>query len=326
MDNIFRDVDLFLEQIKKYENITLTAHVNPDGDSIGSALGLANFLKENLKKDVTVLINSLVASSFNFMPNVDKIVTDVSDRDKLELLITLDCANKDRLALPQSLIDSAEFVINIDHHITNTEFGDLNFVNTKSSSTGEVIYELINTLGYDVSKETATCLYVSISTDTGSFKYTNTTSRTHAIASELLKKNIDLETINIELYQNRSLEKTKLLMEGIDNLNLLKDNTVGIVAITQETLDKFNAKTQDTEIIVDFIRNIDVVELACVIRPIDEKSSKVSMRAKKNIDVSKIALAFGGGGHAKAAGCTIHADVLGAREIITKEILNYLGD
>ncbi len=326
MDTIFRDIELFKEQIDKYENITLTAHVNPDGDSIGSSLALANFLKESLNKDVTVLIDSTVSSSFKFLPNFDKIKTDTSDVKKLELLITLDCGNKDRLALSEALIDSADYVINIDHHVTNTLFGDLNFLDTKSSSTGEVIYELISRLGFDVSKETAACLYTSISTDTGSFKYTNTTSRTHVIASKLLEKGIDLETINIELYQNTSLEKTKLLMEGINQLTLLKDNTVGISAITNEILDKFNAKTQDTEPIVDFIRNIDVVQLACVIRPIDENSSKVSMRAKKNIDVSKIALVFGGGGHAKAAGCTINADVLGAKEIITKEILNYLGD
>lgn len=326
MEGIFDHIDLFKEKINQYENIILTAHVNPDGDSIGSTLALANFIKNDMKKSVNIVIEDNIPSNFNFLPGIELIISKTEDIGVNYLLITLDCGNADRIALNKSIIENADYTINIDHHVTNTNFGDINFVDYDASSTGEVIYQLIDKMNYEISKEIATCIYVSMSTDTGSFKYTNTTSKTHAIASNLLKLGIDLETINIEIYQNRSLEKTKLLIAGMSRLTLLKNNTVGVVAIDSETLESCNAKIQDSELIVDFIRDIDVVNLACVVRPIDEHSSKVSLRSKKDIDVSKVALVFGGGGHAKAAGCTINSNVKEAKEIIINEILKYLGD
>lgn len=326
MENIFRDIDLFKEKINQYENVVLTAHVNPDGDSIGSTLALASFIKNNMKKNINIVIEDNIPYNFKFLPGIDSIVSKSEDIGKVDLLITLDCGNLDRLAIDKSIIDSADYIINIDHHITNTKFGNINFVDYDASSTGEVIYKLISKMDYDISLEIATCLYVSISTDTGSFKYTNTTSETHEIVANLLKLGVDLETINIEIYQNRSLEKTKLLILGMNNLTLLENNTVGIVAVDSEMLKACNAKTQDSELIVDFIRDIDVVNLACVLRPIDEYSTKVSLRSKKNIDVSKISLVFGGGGHAKAAGCTINSNIKQAKEIIKNEILKYLGN
>lgn len=326
MGDIFTDIDLFKEKINQYENIVLTAHVNPDGDSIGSTLALANFIKNNMKKNVNIVIEDNIPSNFKFLPGVDLITPKADNIGKVDLLITLDCGSLDRLAIEKSIVENADYIINIDHHVTNTKFGDINFVDYDASSTGEVIYQLIKKMNYEISLEIATCIYVSISTDTGSFKYTNTTSKTHAIVSNLLKLGVDLETINIEIYQNRSLEKTKLLIAGMNNLTLLKNNTVGIVAVDSEILEACGAKTQDSEIIVDFIRNIDVVNLACVLRPIDEHSTKVSLRSKKDIDVSKIALVFGGGGHAKASGCTINSNVGKAKETIINEILKYLGD
>ena len=326
MENVFKEIDLFVEKINQSKNIVLTAHVNPDGDSIGSTLALAYFIENKMKKDVNMIIEDNIPSSFRFLPNIEEISSTSKNIGEVDLLITLDCGNLDRLALNKSIVENASYIINIDHHITNTKFGNINIVDYDASSTGEVIYELVNKMNYEISLELATCIYVSISTDTGSFKYTNTTSKTHEIVSDLLKKEIDLETINRELYQNRSLEKTKLLIAGMNNVTLLRENTVGIVAVDSNMLEMCNAKTQESEIIVDFIRDIDVVDLACVIRPIDEYSTKVSLRAKKNIDVSKIALVFGGGGHAKAAGCTIKSGIVDAEKIITTEILRYLGE
>lgn len=323
MESIFENIGLFKDKIEEYENICLTAHVNPDGDSIGSTLALAKFIENEMNKSVDLVISDEISSSFKFLPGIAEIKKEI---DNIDLLITLDSADIDRLALDKSLIESAKCIINIDHHVTNTNFGDINFVDGKSSSTGEVLYEMMNVLEGEITKDIATCLYTSISTDTGSFKYTNTTSRTHYIASKLLEKEIDLETINIELYQKRSIEKTKLLMEGVKNLTLLENDTVGIVAIDNDILKKCDAAIQDTNMIVDFIRGIDTVNLACLIRPIDENSSKASLRSKKDIDVSKIASVFGGGGHAKAAGCTINSKVSEAKEKIIEEILRYLGD
>ena len=322
MEVIFEELDLFKAKINSSENICLMSHANPDGDSVGSVLALATFIIENMgnEKNVNIVIKDEIPSNLKFMPNISLIKTDI-EYDKVDLLITLDCASTDRLGIDESILNSIKYTVNIDHHVTNTQFGNINFIDSEASSTGEVVYDLIKSMNYDISKDIATCIYVSMSTDTGSFKYTNTSSKTHLIVSKLLDKHIDLEMINVELYQNRSIEKTMLLMEGIKNLELYEDNKVGIVSISKEILDSCKAKSQDAEIIVNFIRDIDTIQVACSLREIDEGTVKASLRSKQNIDVSKVALKFNGGGHAKAAGCTIYSNLSEAKEQIKREII-----
>ena len=209
---------------------------------------------------------------------------------------------------------------------TSNKFGTLNIVDDKAAATGELIYDLLKNMSIEIDKDIATCLYAAISTDTGSFMYDNTSAKTHEIAAELIRIGIAKEDINIHLYQSKSLERTKLFIKAMSNLEFYFENKVAITMVTQEMLKESNAKMEDTEGIISFVRGISPVELAVLLKEFSENEVKVSMRSKRYIDVAEICLAFGGGGHIRAAGCTINTSLNEAKSMIIDEIKYYLGD
>ncbi|KNF08864.1 bifunctional oligoribonuclease and PAP phosphatase NrnA [Gottschalkia purinilytica] len=320
MNNMFNSVkNDILEKIKTSDKIYIMSHIDPDGDSIGSILGLGLSLNRILNKDINIAVNDDIPSNFEFLPI--KHIGKINSNDKIDLLITLDCADIGRLGFEEDFLNNIKYIINIDHHVTNTNFGDINIVNHNASSTCEVVYELLEEMNIGLTVDIATCLYVGISTDTGSFKYGNTSSRTHLIASNLLEKGIDIGKINTELYQKRSVGRTKLLMESLNNLELLNNDKVAIVSLTSDMFDRCNSSKKDADSIVDFIRDISTVEVACVLKEVDYEKIKISLRSKEYVDVSKIATEFEGGGHSKASGCTIFSNIEEAKEKILKKIL-----
>ena len=175
-------------------------------------------------------------------------------------------------------------------------------------------------MGVEIDKDIATCLYTAISTDTGSFMYSNTSYKTHLIVADLLKIGIDNNHINVNLYQSRSMERTKLFIDSLNRLEFFLDGKIGVITVTQNMLKDNNAKLEDTEGIVSFIRDINSVEVACLLKEIDKSEIKASVRSKKEIDVSKICNKFDGGGHVRAAGCTIYSEIGTAKELILEEI------
>lgn len=308
-----------IELIKKSNNIYLVSHVQPDGDNIGSTLALARAI-EKLKTNVKVLKVDDIPSDYQFLPGIDKI-KDYSVDESIDLLVSLDSSDLHRLGPGKEFALKANKVINIDHHITNDNFGDINIVSPSSAATGEIIYDFINKMGVDIDKDIATCLYTAISTDTGSFMYSNTSYKTHLIIAELLKTGIDADNININLYQSRSMARTKLFIDSMNSLETYLEGKVGIIVATQDMLKANHAKMEDTEGLISFVRGIDSVEVACLLKEVDEKEVKISLRSKKQIDVAKICNKFNGGGHVRAAGCTIFENVNVAKDIILEEIL-----
>lgn len=316
MNNIpIKIIDDIVNAIRKKNNIYIASHIQPDGDNVGSMLSMGIALLE-LNKNVTVLKSDIIPSDYLFLPGVD-MITEYKQSNNLDLLIVLDCSDIDRLGPNKGLINKANFVINIDHHISNTNFGDLNFVDSKAAATGELVYRTIEKLNIKLTKEIATNLYTAISTDTGSFKYESVTDKTHEIIAKLLRCGIDHSYINNKLYHSRSLERTNLLIESFLTLNTLANKKAAIVKVTQKMLNRTNTKMEDTEGIISFVRDIDSVEVACLLKEIDEKETKVSLRSKSLIDVSKICESFNGGGHKRAAGCTIYEDVETSEELIS---------
>lgn len=307
-----------IEMIKKYNNIYIVSHVQPDGDNIGSTLALAMAINE-LKGNVKVIKVDDIPSDYQFLPGIDTFKNYDIDKS-IDLLISLDSSDLNRLGLGKEFALKAKKVINIDHHITNDNFGDINIVSPSSAATGEIIFEFIRKMKVEIDKDIATCLYTAISADTGSFIYSNTTYKTHLIIAELLKLGIDANHININLYQNRSMSRTKLFIDSLNNLETYLEDKVGLVIVTQEMLKNNKAKMEDTEGIISFVRAIDSIEVACLIKEVDEKEVKVSLRSKNNIDVSNICSKFNGGGHIRAAGCTIFEKISIAKEIIMEEI------
>ncbi len=318
-DSLDSQMDLSIELIKQSKNIYIGSHIQPDGDNIGSILALGLALKK-IRKEVFIVKVDEIPSDYTFLPSID-MIKDYDEKDNfIDLFIALDASDLDRLGSKKTMVLKANKVLNIDHHKSNTYFGDINIVSENSSATGELIYRLIEKMGIELDKDIATCIYTAISTDTGSFMYDSTTYETHEIVAKLLKTGIDKNNININLYQNRSLERTKLFIKALDGLETYFDNKVAIVKVTQELLEESKTKMEDTEGIVSFIRDIAPVEVACLLKEFEKNQIKISVRSKRYIDVSQICEKFNGGGHKRAAGCTIYGDVEKAKELILEEI------
>ncbi|WP_353095265.1 bifunctional oligoribonuclease/PAP phosphatase NrnA [Tissierella praeacuta] len=318
MNNIESLFDIAIEKIKESENIYIASHVQPDGDNIGSTLALLMALKK-IKKRVFVLKSDDIPSDFLFLPNISEI-NEYNHKDDIDVFIALDTSDENRLGQNKELLNRAKTIINIDHHISNTNFGHINIINSDAAATGELVYYFINRMNISIDKDMATCIYTAISSDTGSFMYDNTSAETHEIAAELINIGIDKSSININLYQNKSLERTMLFIKSLETLNLHFDNKVALVKVTQDMANKVSAKIEDAEGIVSFIREIAPVEVAIILKEIKEDEVKVSMRSKRFIDVSAICANFSGGGHIRAAGCTINSPINIAENLILDEL------
>ncbi len=311
-----------IEVIKNSDNIYIGSHIHPDGDNIGSLLALGMALKK-INENVNLVKVDDIPKDYKFLPNVNLIKEPIIG-EQIDLFIALDCSDLDRLGPGKEIALRAKNILNIDHHKTNDKFGNINIVLPSASSTGEIVYHIIKRLNVDINKEIATSLYVAISTDTGSFMYDNTTSETHRIAADLLEKGINLNSITTKLYQSRSLERTNLFIESLKSLNLYHNGKIGIIKITQEMLNNNNATMEDTEGIISFIRDIENIEVACVLKEFDKEEIKLSLRSKEYLDVSKVCLEFHGGGHKRAAGCTIYENIENAEKSILNSIKKHL--
>ncbi|NLN15650.1 MAG: bifunctional oligoribonuclease/PAP phosphatase NrnA [Tissierellia bacterium] len=324
MNNLtYKDLDEAIDLIRRSNRIYIASHINPDGDNLGSSLALALALRK-LGKEVLVLNPGSIPSDFVFLPGIDLIKDFEDDVDELDLFIVVDSGDIDRLGPNKDLLDRSKAIINIDHHITNTQFGNINLVDSKAAATGELIYQLLKRMDVKLDKDIATNIYTAISTDTGKFSYESVTSRTHRIAAELLDVGIDLKDINIKIYESYSLESTKLFIKALNTLKLYSDNRVALVKVSQRMLKETNASLDDTDGISSFIRGIGPVEVSCLLKEVEEGEIKVSLRSKNYVDVSKVCAKFNGGGHVRAAGCTIFEDLDTAEAMIIEEINRHL--
>ena len=318
MNNV---INTAINKIANVNNIYIASHINPDGDNIGSILAMALGLKK-INKNVKILKTDEIPSDYMFLPNIDMIKTyDIDEIDTIELLIVLDCGDVDRLGKYKSIVSKSNTVINMDHHISNSRFCDSNLIDEKAAATGELVYDILNKMNLEINKDIATCLYTAISTDTGSFLYDSVTARTHEIAISLIKAGIDKSYINIKLYKSRSIERTKLFISSFSTLKTYYDNKIATVKITQEMLKNSNTKMEDTEGIISFIRDIEPVEVACLLKENNKKEIKISLRSKRFVDVSEICSTFNGGGHKRASGCTINENIDDAEKLIVEQII-----
>lgn len=317
-----KPMNLAKERILKSKNIYIASHVRPDGDNLGSMLALGLALK-SINENVYLVQTDPVPSDFMFLPGAEDI-KEVTDFDNIDLFITLDSSDIERLGQNKKIIDKANFVINIDHHISNTNYGDINIVDSKSGSTAELIFYLIKVLDIKIHKDIGTCIYTGISTDTGSFMYDNTRPETHLIAAELLNIGIDKKNIILNVYQNNSLEKTNLFIKTIENLEMFAENKIAVVSVTRDILKNTGAKMEDTDGIISFIRDIQPVEVAILLKELQSEEIKVSMRSKKYVNVAEVCSKFEGGGHIRAAGCTVYDSLEFAKTALINELKKVL--
>ncbi|OLS01764.1 DHH family phosphoesterase [Tissierella creatinophila] len=313
--NMGKAIDL----IKESSNIFIASHINPDGDNIGSSLALALALKK-INKNIVVLKSDIIPIDFTFLPGINLIKEYDDKLDDIDLFITLDCGDINRLGQNKILFENAKKTINIDHHISNTNFGDINIVDSKVTATGELIYYFIKQMEIEIDKDIATNIYTAISTDTGSFKYESVSSDTHRIIADLLDIGIDKSDININLYENMSFTRMKLFIKSLTTLETFNNGKIAVIEVTQEMLKETGASLEDSEGIVSFIKKLSTVEAACILKELEKEDIKISLRTKKYLDASYICNKFDGGGHKRAAGCTIYKGIKEAKELIVKSI------
>jgi len=307
--------------IKRNKSFAVVSHIIPDGDAIGSTLGLYNFLSE-IGKDVDVFNPDKLPSKFNFLPGFFD-VKDTLVKRHYDCIFVLDCSDKDRLGPLVELLNMADVVINIDHHISNDLFADINYVDTNAGAVGEIIYNLIRINGFEISHNTAMCLYTSIVTDTGGFKYSNTTSMTLNIAGDLINTGIDFPEINRILFDSLTAQQVKLLSRVTSTLELYNNNSIAMLHVTKDMMEECGANENDASEMVNYARDIDTVEVGVFIKEVEKGKFRVSLRSKNKIDVRIIAEKFNGGGHIRAAGCTVYGDLDEVKNKVLNEIINH---
>jgi len=285
------------DKIKDSDNIVLISHVNPDGDALGSSLSMYNILKK-MGKNVSVVNMTDLASYLDFLPNYDKVKKTLPN--KIDLMISFDCGSFDRLGIEEK----PSFLINIDHHISNTNYGDINLIED-AASTSQVVFNILEANGIEIDKDSATCIYTALVTDTGNFQYESVTDEVFRVASELVKCGVKPDFISKMLYERDRLSRLRFIAKALDTLELYLEGKVGIVEVTNELMAKTGAIKDDTDGLVNMVRKLEPVEVAIMLREEENGDIKISMRSKNYVDVSKIAVKYGGGGHIRASGATI---------------------
>lgn len=301
-----KNIDKIKQAIQESDNIMIVSHVNPDGDTIGSNLAFRLFIKENFNKEAQSVYIGKLPDVYNFLPGFGEFINinNIDKTKKIDLVIAVDVAAKDRMGDAVPIFDNAKININIDHHKTNNNFGMINIVDTDACSAGQVIFDFIEESALNFTKEIAVCLYTSILTDTGCFKYENTKVKTFLTAAKLLELGADPCEISRACYDSKPQNMVQFQVFTINNAVFAEDGKIAYAIITRENMKQFNATDDFTEGISESLRQIKSVEVSMVLKETDNQQTKVSLRSK-HIDVSKIAGVYSGGGHTYAAGCTI---------------------
>ncbi|MCY3553079.1 MAG: bifunctional oligoribonuclease/PAP phosphatase NrnA [Candidatus Poribacteria bacterium] len=291
----------------RYHNFALSTHINPDGDAIGSELGLYLFLT-GLGKSVKMFNTDAVPANYRFLPFWDSIESTHSVGSYCpEVLIVLDASTLERIgkALSKTLLPT-HCLINIDHHATAETFGDINLIVPSASSTSEIVYKLIKYHQTPIDKACALCLYTGLMFDTGCFRHSNTTAETHQIAAELIEiGGFAPDEVYRNVYEHVPVAKIHLLSEVLRTLEVTDDGKIASVYVTQTMFRKTGTTADAVEGIVNQIQAIAGVEVALCASEMMDRSTKVSLRSQGCVDVSQLAAEFEGGGHARAAGCRI---------------------
>ena len=299
---------IFIELIKNKNNIGIVSHNSPDGDCFGSQIALGYALKK-VNKNITFFNEGPIPDFLSFMTSENNFLKREEMKNTPELLIFVDCAEPQRTGFTNllSLENKETTVVNIDHHVSNTMFGDLNIIDANAAATAEIIYELILSLGISLDNRIASQLYYAISMDTGSFLYDNITAKTFAISSQLIAEGADIQKLRTEYYENISLSRVELLRYSLENLKFSKDKKLAWVYIADSINRKLGLTAEDSEGVINYLKSISGIEVALLIKELPDSSIKLSLRSRGDFDVNYYANSYGGGGHKKAAGCTITA-------------------
>jgi bifunctional oligoribonuclease and PAP phosphatase NrnA len=291
------------EIFHRHQSFVLISHVRPDGDAIGSQLALG-FALMAAGKTVRLINEDGLPENLSFMPGSGKIELPPSEPLEVEIAIALDTATKPRLGdRALHAASKAKLWLNIDHHVSNPKYGDINLIDATSPATGQILYQLIIALDLPLPPETRDALYVAVSTDTGSFQYPSTTAKTYEMAADLIHRGLDVGTINSLIYDNHPFRRVELMRALLNTLEVSADGLLAHWELRDQTRINLALLPEDSEGLIDIIRAIRGVQLAVFFEELIDGKIRISMRSKtRKLDVCQIAMEFGGGGHALAAG------------------------
>jgi len=295
--------ELFTKEIKR---AAIAGHVHPDGDCIGSVSALFNYLRKNFPEVEVKMFLERVPEAFGFLPGIGGALTSAEGEGGFDLFISLDTSNVERIAVAGNIFENAAHTACIDHHVTNEGYADVNVIEPEASSASEVLYTLLDPEKVDL--DTAICIYTGIIHDSGVFRYSCVGPRTMAIAGELLAKGVPSAKIIEESFDTKSFTATRLLGHALDKARLALSGRAAVSVLTAEDFSAYGAGKGDTDGIPENLRKIKGADAAIFLYETGDGEFKVSMRTTEKVDAAEAMKLFGGGGHARAAGCTICAD------------------
>lgn len=299
-----------IDQLIQSQNVLVVSHSNPDGDAIGALLATGLALKA-MQKNVQMYNESVIPAVYRFLPYVCAIEQQIDPAMAFDTVVILDCGTMDRVGVAKDQLGAMPVIINIDHHVTNTRFGHLQWVDESACATAEMIYQLIKVLPVSIDCAMATAIYTGILTDTGSFRFSNTNQTAFSVCAEMIAHGANAYEVAKHVYGTYSLGRIKLLNLALDSLEISPNGKLSIMTLTQDMLAETRTQAEDIDGIINYARRIEDVEVAALIHELKVNGScpgkggadfHVSLRSDGMVDVASIAARFGGGGHAGAAG------------------------
>ncbi len=306
-----------VDVIKDSNNFLLCMHVDPDGDTFGSASAFACML-DILGKKFKLYCDGKIPKIYKSLKHYEDAVSVIPDGEKFDCIVALDCGDSKRIHDWENIKKLSDLIINIDHHGDNTMFGHINYVR-KASSTGELMYYLSKELGIAINKDMATSLYTSIITDTGSFKYDNTTADVFVVVSELVKAGAQPNKIAIDVYESKTISEIRVLGRALNRIECEFDEKVVWVKLSKKDLEETGATNEEINGIVDYLRAIKGTEVAFLLREIDDGKIKINFRSNTK-NIQKIAKKLGGGGHQKASGAVVDGTLRHVKNMVISTI------
>lgn len=310
-------MDKIIQHIKDGQHILIASHAEPDGDSVGSlvALGLA---LATLDKTITMYNPSPIPAVYRFLPGAGRIVRQIKNVDTYDLALVLDCGDLVRIGETSAEVGKIPVLINIDHHVSNTGFGHIQFIDTTACATAEIVYRLISALEIPFDKAIATSIYTGILTDTGSFRFSNTNQAAFAISKAMTDAGVEPHMVAQRVFGTYSLGRIKLLNMALNSIEISDNGKLSMMTVTRSMLNTTGTNTEDLDGMINYARRIEDVKVAALIHEIKNGAGKftnmnryhVSLRSDSSVDVAKIAGKFGGGGHSSAAGFQIESTLV----------------
>ncbi|MCB2147020.1 MAG: DHH family phosphoesterase [Deltaproteobacteria bacterium] len=312
-----------IQQLTTSSRVLVASHAKPDGDAIGSLLAMGIAL-ERIGCEVTRYNESAIPAVYRFLPLVDTIQRELTDVAGFDTAVILDCGGLDRVGSAVDAITTIPTIVNIDHHTTNTRFGQYHLVDVNACATSEIIYRLIHAMGLELNVEMATAIYTGILTDTGSFRFSNTNRAAFSICEAMVAIGVNPSAVARHVYGTYSLGRIKLLNLALDSIEISSNGHISIMTVTREMLSDTGTQPEDADGLINYARRIQDVKVAALIHELENgnnvsrgrKRFHVSLRSDGSVDVARIASDFGGGGHAGAAGFSVESSLAELKKTI----------